>query len=131
MQMSDENMNPIEQPEFTEEEIAALEEEFEQPDQMAEESAADDGVEPGSDVLTVDGDTVTPVAPQPAGVERTFVKIGGTRIELPTDQKSASTDEIKKAIQDLYPEIKHSEAREAVENGVRVVQYSPKPGTKG
>jgi hypothetical protein len=129
MHMSDENLNPIEQPEFTEEEIAALEEEFEQPDPMAEEAAAVDGVEPGSDVLTVDGDTVTSVAP--TTVERTFVKIGGTRIELPSDQKSASADEIKKAIQDLYPEIKHSEAREAVENGVRVVQYSPKPGTKG
>lgn len=104
----------------------------EKPDPMAEESAAEDGVTPGSETLTIEGDSVASVAPEaPKTVEQLIIQIGGTKIVAEASLNNASAEQIKQAIADLYPEVKHATVSEATEDGKRKVQFASQPGRKG
>jgi hypothetical protein len=104
-------------------------------DDMEESDAGDEPVTLAELVEKSETDpsteTATPVTPEPAKVEEVIIQIGGTRIKAESSLNNASAEQIKQAIADLYPEVKHATVSEATEDGKRKVQFASQPGRKG
>jgi hypothetical protein len=58
-------------------------------------------------------------------------KIGATRIIEDASLSGRSSEEVREILKRTYPEVAHATIREREENGLRVIEFLPRPGHKG
>jgi len=58
-------------------------------------------------------------------------KIGATRITADESMAQWSHEQVRDLLKRTYPEVAHATIREREENGLRVIEFLPRPGHKG